>query len=74
MTFSKSASLCDTDAPTLISLQTQDVKSGASLRQTANSRKSVFELAFSLSSSALCIVHCVGCSAADCFSWAEMCN
>lgn len=27
----------------------------------------------SLSSSALCIVHCVGCSAADYFSWAEIC-
>lgn len=47
MTFSKSASLCDTDAPAL----TQDVKS---VRQTASSWRRVFELAF-LSAAAL---HC----------------
>lgn len=46
MTFSKSASLCESDALTLMPLQTQDVKSGASLHQTARSRRSVFELAF----------------------------
>lgn len=47
----KSTSLCDTDAPTLVSLPTEDVKR---LHFTELSEKGVFQLAF------LCIAHCVG--------------
>lgn len=58
MTFSKSASLCDTDVLTSMSLQKQDAKSGASRHQTASSWKSVFELAF-LSAALHCALYIV---------------
>lgn len=59
MTFSKSASLCDTDALTLMSLQTQDVKSEASLRKNSQELEKVC-LSWRWSQQ-LCIVHCTLC-------------